>query len=150
VAQIFDCTTNSSIQYIGLSVIKLFLYLDTKFLDLRQVGKLFSNGKTKYKTMLRKLYTVASSLEIAGIISRTSSVAEIKLNFSAKDKPERSPMNVMSLLNTESELMNGQLYEARRKAFLAEVVQQPPPPMRFKAPPFMPIASILPSRDWRI
>jgi hypothetical protein len=119
-------------------------------LDLRQVGKLFSHRKTKYKTMLRKLYTVASSLEIAGIISRTSSVAEIRLNLNAKAVPERSPMNVMSLLNTESELLNGQLYEARRKAFLAEILVQPPPTPRIEPPIAIPITTMFPSRNWRI
>jgi hypothetical protein len=145
--QIFDCTLNSSIQSIAMSVIKLFLYLDTRFLDLRQVGKLFSQGRAKYKTMLRKLYTVASSLEIAGIVSRTNSVAEIRLNYSAREPPQQSPMNVRSLLNTESELIDTQLYEARRKMFMAEIL--PAPTKRIEPPAIIPIIPVLSSIDWR-
>ncbi|OHT04960.1 hypothetical protein TRFO_27468 [Tritrichomonas foetus] len=121
---IFDCSFNSSLQNIALSVVKLFFYLNEDSLDLRQVGKLFSQGKTKYKTMLRKLYTVASSLEIVGIISKTSTVAEIKLKFPLKkysyqQNQQQSVINacsIMSLLNNDKDVQQID-YEARRKEY---------------------------------
>ena len=143
--EIFDCTTTSSIQNIAVSVIKLFLFLGVKFLDLREVGRLFCQRKIKYKTMLRKLYTVASSLEIAGIISRTAVVAEMKLNVVLHPK-EAAKMGVISILNTESELASEQIYERRRKEYnklIAEMSQPQMMQLSVKGPLFAPLPAMV-------
>lgn len=116
-SDIFDCSSNASLQNIALNLIKLFHYLGVKYLDLRQVARLFAGKYAKYKTMLRKLYTISSSLEIAMIISKTTTSAEIKLNFSVKEPEYRGAMDIMSLLNTKKELETESVYEKRRKEF---------------------------------
>lgn len=145
--EIFDCTTTASIQNIAVCVIKLFLYLGVKFLDLREVGRLFCQRKIKYKTMLRKLYTVASSLETAGIISRTAVVAEMKLNMGVTVKDTKK-MGVMSILCTESELAREQIYERRRKEYNKVLLEMTSPtqvmPLRVKGPVFAPLPSMIP------
>lgn len=117
IGEMFNCSINSSLQNMALCVVKLFLYLGVKFLDLRQVGKLFSGGVAKYKTMLRKLYTIVSCLEIAGIVSRTNTAAEIKFNFTTLLNQPKTSISMQSLLNTEEELETESVYERRRKEF---------------------------------
>ena len=48
---LFNCATNSSIQNVSICVIRLFLYLDVKTLDLREIGKLFCQKRCKYKIL---------------------------------------------------------------------------------------------------
>lgn len=140
---LFNCATNSSIQNVSICVIRLFLYLNVKCLDLREVGKLFCQKRCKYKTMLRKLYTVASSLEIAGIISRTVLVAEIKLNF-GPEHDEQSTMDVRSLLNSGTETNNGQNYVERRAAYESYVKdEKAPAPVVAEKQLFAPISSLM-------
>lgn len=119
IREYFDCSSNSSLQNLALNVVKLFFYLNTKFLDLRQVAKLFSQGTSKYKTMLRKLYTVAAGLELAEIIGKTNRVAEIKFLHPIPCKTYADPTDIMSMLNTKEELDAASNFEGRRKVFQA-------------------------------
>ena len=112
----FDCSLNSSLQNIALSVVKLFYYLNQKTLDLRMVAKLFAQGPTKYKTMLRKLYTVAAGLELSEIIGKTNKVAEIKFLYPLQDK-KPNPMDIMSMLNSKEDQIQEELYQRRRAEF---------------------------------
>ena len=112
----FDCSMNSSLQNIALSVVKLFYYLNQKTLDLRMVAKLFAQGPTKYKTMLRKLYTVAAGLELSEIIGKTNKVAEIKFLYPLQEsKP--NPLDIMSMLNSKDDQMLEEVYKRRRNEF---------------------------------
>jgi len=114
----FSCATNSSLNNISMNVIRLFFYLHVRFLDLRQVAKLFSLGGAKYKTMLRKLYTVATGLELSGIVSRTNRVAEIRFLYPLPESSLMfSPLNVASLLNSKKEMDEETKYQKRRKQF---------------------------------
>jgi hypothetical protein len=61
------------------NVIKMFLYLGTGKLDLRTVAALLTERDVKYKTMLRRLYTVASTLEGLDVIRKTEQTAEVEL-----------------------------------------------------------------------
>lgn len=144
VLELFNCATNSSIQNVSVCVIRLFLYLNVRCLDLREIGKLFCQKRCKYKTMLRKLYTVASSLEIAGIISRTAVVAEIKLNFNPAGE-ERKAMDVRSLLNKSSDTEKEQRYAERREAYEAYVKdeRQVVSAVRTDRPILAPISTIM-------
>lgn len=119
IKEFFDCSANSSLQNLALNVVKLFFYLNTKFLDLRQVAKLFSQGTSKYKTMLRKLYTVAAGLELAEIIGKTNRVAEIKFLHPIPSRAFADPTDIMSMLNTKEELDAESNFEGRRKIFQA-------------------------------
>jgi hypothetical protein len=61
------------------NIVKMFLYLGTGKLDLRTVAALLTERDVKYKTMLRRLYTVASTLEGLDVVRKTSQTAEVEL-----------------------------------------------------------------------
>ena len=112
----FDCSLNSSLQNIALNVVKLFFYLNQNTLDLRMVAKLFARGATKYKTMLRKLYTVAAGLELSQIIGKTNKVAEIKFLHNLNDNSPNL-LDIMSMLNTNNNSTSDEEYRRRRSEF---------------------------------
>ena len=112
----FDCSLNSSLQNIALSVVKLFYYLNQKTLDLRMVAKLFAQGPTKYKTMLRKLYTVAAGLELSEIVGKTNRVAEIQFLYPLQEK-KLNPMDIMTMLNSKEDQALEGIFQKRREEF---------------------------------
>jgi hypothetical protein len=114
---LFNYSADPSLPKISTAVVKLFFYLSTKSLDLRKVGKLFAQGNTKYKTMVRKLYTVAAGLELAGIVRKTDVVSEIRLNAPLHLANTTGSMGLSFLLNSRKELENEVSYERRRKEF---------------------------------
>jgi hypothetical protein len=114
--QTFDCSQDASLAHIAVSLVKLYFYLGTKCLDLRKVGRLFAQRTIKYKTILRKLYTVASVLTLVSVLRRTTSASELQLVYPLKpDSPAQFSVEVM--LNTEEELEEEQNYERRRREF---------------------------------
>jgi hypothetical protein len=114
---LFDCSAEPSLPRIAQAVIRLFFCLAVRHLDLRKVAKLFGQGKTKYKTMLRKLYTVVQGLELAGIVTRTSVVSEIKLSVPLQGQSAFSQFALSSILNTEREANLAIGREKKRKEF---------------------------------
>jgi hypothetical protein len=119
----FDYSVDSSLSRISVAVIRLFFCLGAKTLDLRKVAKLFSQGKAKYKTMLRKLYTAASGLELSGLVRRTAVVSEIRLNSPIQSQPTSSQLCVSSILNTPEELATTIEAERLRREFEAIAVE---------------------------
>jgi hypothetical protein len=97
---LFDCSDDPSLHRITEAVLRLFFSLGIQLLDLRKVAKLFAQGKTKYKTMLRKLYTVVCGLELAAIVSRTDKVSEIRLNGAIPLRSPASQFSILSILNS--------------------------------------------------
>jgi hypothetical protein len=116
--EIFHASADSSIQRIAVAMVKLFFYLHVKFLDLRKVSRLFTQENTKYKTILRKVYTIATGLEILGIVRKTSAVAEIQLNVPLDSEAPSASFNLPSLLNTEEQVAQEQAYDRRRREFV--------------------------------
>jgi hypothetical protein len=114
--QLFDYSLNPSLQRISIAFVKLFFYLNTRSLDVRKVGRFFAQGKTKYKTIIRKLYTAVMIMEIAGILSRTSAVSEIHLNAPLW-QTDKSPQfcGLPSILNSPEEVVRIQGFERRRR-----------------------------------
>jgi hypothetical protein len=108
---------DSSVPRIAVSVVKLFFYLRVKFLDLRRVSRFFAERRTKYKTMLRKVYTVASCLEIVGIVKKTSVVSQIQLSIPLDSEISALELNITSLLNTKEEVEEQKTCERRRREF---------------------------------
>jgi hypothetical protein len=113
----FNCTMELSLPRIAIAVVKLFFYLSVKSLDLRKVAKFFSQGPTKYKTMIRKLYTAASALELAQIVRKTSVVSEIRLITPIQAVQSSDMVGLGFMLNTDREVEDERRYEQRRKAF---------------------------------
>ena len=115
---IFSCSNDSSLVHITILLLKLFCYLNTKTLDLRSVAFLFTQGPTKFKTLIRKLYTVSTSLEVVGILSKTSKVSEVKLLVpELLIRNQNQNIGVQALINTTEELQQFEMFEQRRKEF---------------------------------
>jgi hypothetical protein len=81
------------------------------------VSRLFAQETIKYKTMLRKLYTAVSGLEIAGIIRRTMVVSEIQLIMDPRKDTGPASYSIHSVLNTEAELFLKQRFASNLKQF---------------------------------
>jgi hypothetical protein len=114
--EIFDCSRDSSLPHLATSLVKLHIYLGAKFLDLRKVSRLFCCGTIKYKTMLRKLYTVASILTLVAVHRRTTVASEVQLIYPLQPVVD-SRLSLDVMLNTQTELEEGQICERRRKEF---------------------------------
>jgi hypothetical protein len=144
--ELFNYSLDPSLPRISIAVVKLFFFLSVKYLDLRKVGKLFAQGHTKYKTMVRKLYTVVVALEITGIVRKTSVVSEIQLNVPLLPPPSTSQMSLALVLNSRKELEDDLLFQRRRKEFeelAARPAQNPvvdPKPSTNIGPPHNPIS----------
>jgi hypothetical protein len=120
---LFNNQTDPSLQRIAIGVVKLFFVLRVKNLDLRKVGRLFAQRTTKYKTMLRKLYTVAAGLELAGIVRRTTVVSEIQIVTRLAENHSGAQMGIGSILNTKEEIEEEQICEKRRHEFEAVCIE---------------------------
>jgi hypothetical protein len=119
IKDVFDYHLDASLQRIAVGFVKLFFYLRVKFLDLRQVSRLFAQRNTKYKTMLRKVYTVATGLEIARIVRKTSVVSEIQLNVPLDSEDSDVGFNFSSILNSKEQIERQKWGERRRRDFEA-------------------------------
>jgi hypothetical protein len=117
IKEVFNAALDSSIQRIAVALVKLFFYLRVKFLDLRRVSRLLAQGTSKYKTMLRKVYTVATTLEILGIVKKTNVVAEIQLRIPLDSETCDMTLKVASLLNTDDQVKQEMMYDRRRREF---------------------------------
>jgi hypothetical protein len=117
IKEVFNAALDSTIQRIAVTLVKLFFYLRVKFLDLRQVSRLFAQRKTKYKTMLRKVYTVVTGLEVLGIVRKTSVVAEIQLTVPLDSENSELSLKVASLLNTDEQISHEKVCAKRRQEF---------------------------------
>ena len=115
--ELFNCSKNSSLVHITRKILELFLLLNTKLLDLRQVASFFASGVMKYKTMLRKVYSVASAMETARVIARTSKVAEIRL-LPYQEVQNNSKLGIGAILNTKEELREANVYDQRKRIYL--------------------------------
>jgi hypothetical protein len=120
---VFNYSLDFSLQRIALALVKVFFYLRVKFLDLRRVSRLFAQRNTKYKTMLRKVHTVATGLEILGIVRKTSVVSEIQLRFPLDSENCMGKLPVASMLNTQEQLENEKVCARRRREFEAVCAQ---------------------------
>jgi hypothetical protein len=117
IKEVFNYYLDASLQRIAVGLVKLFFYLRVKFLDLRQVSRLFAQRTTKYKTMLRKVYTVATSLEIVGIVKKTTVVSEIQLSVPLDSEDSEKGLKVSSILNSKEQIELQKLGEKRRRDF---------------------------------
>jgi hypothetical protein len=119
ITDVFNYQLDASLQKIAAGLVKLFFYLRVKFLDLRLVSRLFAQRNMKYKTMLRKVYTVATGLEITGIVKKTNAVSEIQLNVQLDSEDSDRPLKFSSILNSKAQIQRQKLGERRRRDFEA-------------------------------
>jgi hypothetical protein len=130
---VFNDTLDFTFQRTAVALIKLFFYLRMKFLDLRRVSCLFSSGTAKYKTMLRKLYTVSMLVSLLEIVRKTTTASEIQLNVPLDSENASRGLNVLGMLNTETQLAMESVYHARRNEFelvCAQFAEIPPVQVR--------------------
>jgi len=117
---LFDCSDQPLLGKLATYIIKLFVYLHETKIDIRQAAKLFSQEGTKYKTMLRKLYTLISCFEVAGVITRTTFSGEIQLLI-PYTYIVKSPYSIQSLVKNEG---NSHIYESHRALFKSRIGSQ--------------------------
>jgi hypothetical protein len=115
--EMFDYSLDASLQRIAVAVIKLFYVLRVKYLDLRKVSRLFAQRNLKYKTMLRKLYTVTGGLELAQIVRKTAMVSEIQLLVPLDIESDPTKLKLSGMLNTREELEEQRISDKRRVEF---------------------------------
>jgi hypothetical protein len=118
ISSVFNYSSDASLHRIAAGVVKLFFFLRVKFIDLRQISRLFAQG-TKYKTMLRKVYTATTVLEVVGIVRKTTAVSEIQLNVSLDSEISGAGLNVSSILNSQAQIEHQLTAEKRKKDFEA-------------------------------
>ena len=114
IRNVFQCSDKLGLSAVCYNLIALFLYLNVNVLDLRKVAKLLAPHGPSYRTMLRKLYTISSSLEKVNFISRNGKPAEIILS----DIFFKSPLDttqISSLLNNTSN--DEETYIKRREEY---------------------------------
>jgi hypothetical protein len=114
----FSHSLDQSLLTIALGFVKLFFYLRVKSLDLRKVSRLFAQRRAKYKTTLRKIYTVAGALAVLGFVRKTAVAAEIQLSLPLKSCADsESGLGLSSILNSPQELEDEQACVRRRRDF---------------------------------
>jgi hypothetical protein len=115
--EIFNYSLDASLQKLAVAVIKLFFILNVRLLDLRKVCRLLAQHDIKYPTMLRKLYSVRSGLEVAQIINKTDTVLQIQLLVPLEGDAKSPALKLSSLLNTQKEIEEQRVCEERRREF---------------------------------
>lgn len=112
----FSCADDCSLPTIAKFIVSLFFYLSVKCLDLREACALLSAERGNYKTILRKIYTVAMRLEVGKIVSKTKKVAEIRL-IDWKEDSHFSSFHIRSFINTAEELNAHRILMQRRQEY---------------------------------
>jgi hypothetical protein len=150
--QLKDILTSSvgpSVSEISLAVVRLFFLLRVQSLDIRKVSRVLAQRKAKYRTILRKVYTVACGLELARIVKKTNIASEIQLQVPLDWNSERPQMGLMAILNTKDEMEEEEKWARRRQAFEDACMEQsqasevPPSPRRIVFPPILPLIAQL-------
>ncbi|OHT04044.1 hypothetical protein TRFO_28542 [Tritrichomonas foetus] len=116
IQQVINCGEKTDLNFVCYNLISLFFFLDYDVLDHRKVAKLLAPSGPAYRTMLRKLYTISSSLETIGFISRTGKPAEIRLSNIFFEMPTNN-VQISSLLNKKRDEID--VYEKRRMEYEA-------------------------------
>lgn len=114
VPEIFSFQDVPPIGELAIRFIKLFLFLRKDAIDIRQAAKLMSTKSAKYKTVLRKLYLVTTSLEASGILEKMRNLSEVRFIHNDWTAPDR--LTVFGMLVDEQTRVD-QLYAKRRRTF---------------------------------
>lgn len=109
------CDTDPSLPHISEVIMSLFCYLKVSTLNIREICQFLTNGGSKYQTMLRKLYTVAARLEVAGLVAKTNNSGEIKLCDNRLGGKKH--IRLVDMINTEKELQMESMFTQRRKEY---------------------------------
>ena len=120
-----------SISQITESFLMCFIALGQQYLDIKDISYFLSIKSGRMKTTLCKLYQIAQILEVAGIISKTQTVSQLKLNDPYfinistyfTEVEELSPVSIKSLLNRPVTFMPSNPLAARKEAYF-EIVRQ--------------------------
>ena len=120
-----------SISQITESFLMCFIGLGQQYLDIKDISFFLSIKSGRMKTTLCKLYQIAQILEVAGIISKTQTVSQLKLNDPYflnivnyfTESEELSPVSIKSLLNRPVAFMNTNPIVSRREEYY-EIVRQ--------------------------
>lgn len=109
---IFNCENDGKLSEVTIKLIKLFYFLGTDTIDIKKVSKLFVSGIVKRKTMIRKLYTITTSLEIIGLICKMNKPGIFKISIGPTFITD-----LESLLNHITTIKNEERYIIRRQLY---------------------------------
>ena len=101
---------------LAIRFIKLFLFLRRESIDIRQAARLMSTKNAKYKTVLRKLYMVTTSLEASGVVEKTRNLSEVRFVNKGWAASQSNRMDVLAMLVDQPE-REDEVYEKRRRLF---------------------------------
>ena len=79
IRQMFRAPEDDNLERAAWNLVKLYICLQRVALDLRAVAMFFTQAEAKYATMLRRLYSIAASLESLNLVVKTGNTAEIAL-----------------------------------------------------------------------
>ena len=126
----FNLGTSPSLGNLALYVISLFLYLNMNTLSLKQISKVFYDGKSDIRSLERRLYLALSFLEVINIIEHSDRVSHFTLKINREKLIEKAwqarkkslnmnnEMNIEGLLSHTSMPMINEIYERRQKKFI--------------------------------
>jgi hypothetical protein len=142
--EILTSSVGLSVSDIAIAIVRLFFLLHVQALDLRKVSRILANNKAKYKTVLRKVYTVAGGLEFAGIVRKTTVASEIQLQVPLDWSTAPAQMDLMAMLNSNQEMEEARIWARRRRAFdgacserFRVPVDEPPIAEKIQFPPLL-------------
>jgi hypothetical protein len=116
-ATLFPPETSVGLSSLTVSFLMLFPALATREIDLREASAFFARQTQKYKTVLCKLYQIATILGSLGLTNRTENVCQIRLLLPVMRllDDQQNPMAIDNLLNRPIIGANG--IDARREEY---------------------------------
>lgn len=125
-AHFFPNENRVSIGRLAYYFILIFLALQEKVLDVKEIAAYFSRENNRYRTTLCKLYQISHILEATSIIERTNEPGKIilssKYNFPVPiEEVKHHPMSVIALLNNPPDSA-ASILNQRRKDYQEAVI----------------------------
>ncbi|OHS97314.1 hypothetical protein TRFO_36509 [Tritrichomonas foetus] len=125
----FNLVSSPSLGNLAYHVIGLFLYLNMETLSLKQISRVFHDGKSDIRSLERRLYLVLSFLEVINLIKRSVQVGHYTLHvnreFMIKKAWEKRKeaikisnlVSIESLLSHSDKALIHDAYKYRQRCF---------------------------------
>ncbi|OHT16822.1 hypothetical protein TRFO_12901 [Tritrichomonas foetus] len=122
-SEIFNLGVSPSLGLLALNFFGLFLFLNVKTLSVKQVSKIFHNGKSDIRSLERRLYLALSFMEIVGVVMHPSKTGSYTLIIDRTKMIEKAwesrkkkadLMSIENLLSKPDPALSNSIYNARR------------------------------------
>lgn len=126
--QIFNIGKSSTIEELTLNFIKLFFYLGTTELEIRDAVDLFASHGAKHQTILRRLYCITRLMKTIGIIDHPCHKAHFCLRVDINDLKKKyyqthsifsrnDPTSIIYLMNHVDNDFVDRIFVCRQEEF---------------------------------